>query len=446
MRESSRRWLFGGLLAASFANTCGSYELINHEGLTVDGQFNALWGFRQGYDINFGFGALPEFAALGQTTGETRRSDLQVALRPSLNARYQLSQGEIYGGVTVVAATTTLDGELSGQFGRSGDRVLNTDSAFVGLRRGVFDLSYGAQPFTVGDGLVLGDGNFNQGHDNGNYWIGAFGAWRNTALLKINTAPIRADVFWLRTDSDLGDARVAGINLENAETKRWGKLNAMYFAIFDDRDVGLAGMRVWGIRGGDLHFPDFPQLSLFAEYVREGGSSDLSGVENDADGWYVEPGYQFMTLPWTPQLSYRYARFSGDEFATAGNEEYRGLFFTFGKRSWDTWYQGEVNGEFFLFNENQITQMLKLKAYPNDRCTIMTMYYHHELEEPQYFGIPTTSTAWSDEVDVQFEFYPTPALYGAAVVAWATPNTAAKEVFGDESQWVFGLFLSYTVK
>ncbi len=437
----------GVLFSALFISSAGhAYELVNARGFALEGEVNALLGVRQGFDINFGYGALPRFAALGETTGETERTDLQMALRPALTARYALPKGEAYGGVTVVAATTTLDGELSGQFGRSGDRVVNTDSAYVGWRYGVLDLSYGGQPFTLGDGLVVGDGNFNQGDDNGNYWIGAFSAWRNTAILRLNTEPVRADVFWLRTDNDLGDSRVAGINVENSATERWGKLSAMYFELFDDRGVGLAGMQVWGVRGGNIHHPDFPQLSLFAEFVREAGSSDLTGLENDADAWYVEPNYQFNDLPWTPLLSYRYARYSGDEFASPENEEYRGLFFTFGKRSWDTWYQGEINGEFFLFNQNQITQMIKLKAFPNEHCAVMTMFYHHELEEPQYFGIPTRSTAWSDEVNVQFEFYPTPKLYGAVVLAWSTPNTAAKQIFSDKDQVVLGLFLSYTLK
>jgi hypothetical protein len=423
-----------------------AYELINNDGFKADAALNTRLGLRQGYDINFGLGALPEFGALRQTTGETSRTDLELALRPSLTASYQLPSDELYGGVTVVAATTTLDGELSGQFARAGDRVLNTDSAYVGWRHGVFDLSYGAQPFHLGDGFVVGDGNFNQGHDNGQYWIGAFEAWRNTAVLKVNTSPIRADVFWLRTDQDLGDSRVAGLNLENSDAERWGRISTSYFEIFDDSDIGWAGMQIWSLRGGDLHLPSLPQLKLYAEYVHEFGESDLTGVENSANAWYVEPTYQFTTLPWTPRLHYRYARYSGDDFATNKNEEYRGLFFTLGKRDWDTWYQGEINGEFFLFNQNQISHMLKVKAHPNARCAVAALVYHHELEEPQYFGLPTTSTAWSDEVNLEFEFYPNDRLYGMAVVAWGTPKAAAKQIFGDDDQVVLGLFLSYTLK
>lgn len=434
------------LASALVALPGGAYELINQHGLHAEASLNARLGLRQGYGLNFGFGALTGFGALRSSTGETERTDLQLSLKPSLKTAYTRGDSKLYGGVSVVAATTTLDGELSGQFARAGDRALDTDAAYIGWQRGVLDLSYGAQPFTLGDGLVVGDGNFNLGHDNGQYWIGAFESWRNTAILKLNTSPLRADVFWLRTDQDLGDSRVVGFNLENSQTERWGKLSAMAFEIIDDRGVGLEGMQVWGIRGGDLHLSTWTGLRLYGEYVRQAGQSDLTGIENDAHAWYLEPSYQFLSWRWTPRLYYRYSHYSGDDPATLANEEYRGLFFTFGKRDWDTWYQGEINGEFFLFNQNQVTQMLKVKAYPNERCAVMAMVYHHALDTPQYFGLPTTSTNWSDEVNLEFEFYPNERLYGLAGIAWAKPNRGAKDIFGDDPQLVFELFLSYTFK
>ncbi len=449
-RHPNARWLPHLLCALAVFGTVAqrslAYELINQDGWHAEATFNARLGLRRGYDINFGLGALSGFGALNNSTGETERTDLQVSLKPFLKTDYTLGESKFYGGLSVVAATTTLDGELSGQFARSGDRVIDTDAAYIGWQRGVLDLSYGGQPFTLGDGLVVGDGNFNQGHDNGQYWIGAFESWRNTAVLKLNTSPIRADVFWLRTDKDLGDSRVVGFNLENSQTVPWGKLSVMAFEIIADDQAGLEGMQVWGIRGGDLHLPEWTGFRFHGEYVNEAGKSDLTGIANDAAAWYVEPSYQFQNSRWTPRLYYRYSHYSGDDSATPDNEEYRGLFFTFGKRDWDTWYQGEINGEFFLFNQNQITHMLKVKAYPSAQYAVMAMLYHHELDTPQYFGLPTTSTNWSDEVNVELEFYPTERLYGLAGIAWATPNRAARDIFGEDAQLVLELFLSYTFK
>jgi hypothetical protein len=219
----------------------------------------------------------------------------------------------------------------------------------------------------------------------------------------------------------------------------------MAFELFDDAGVGLAGMRVWGVRGGDLHLPVQPAFKLYGEYVRQTGESDLTSIDIAADAWYVEPTWQFLTLPWQPRLHYRHARYSGDEAGTADNEEYRGLFFTLGKRDWDTWYQGEINGEFFLFNQNQITHMLKVQAYPDPHSALSVLAYRHALDTPQYFGLPTRGTDWSDEIDLQYEFYPDDRLYGLVGVAWARPRAAARSIFGDDSQLVLELLLSYTL-
>lgn len=424
-----------------------AYDLFARDGLTATAELNVRAGFRRGENINFGHGAVMGFGSL-TSTGETSRNDLQMALKPGLNVEYALTGATLYGGVTAVAATTTLDGELSGQFARSGDQATDTDAAYVGWRNDWLDLSYGGREFTVGDGFIIGDGNFNQGHDNGQYWTGAFTAWRNTGVLKVNTDPIRGDLFWLRTDGDLGDSRIAGLNIENSDKERWGRLGFMYFEVFDDNGViGFDGLEVVGVRGADLHWPSLPQLKVYGEYVDQGGELARNGVEVDADAWYVEPTWQFTNLPWTPRLYYRYARFSGDDQATPQLEEYRGLFFTIFMRDWDTWYQGEVTGEFHLFNQNQRTHMAKLKVFPTARSAFGFWYYRHSLDTPQYFGLPTTGTAWADEINFSFEYYPSKQLYYFAGMAVATPDEAARSVYdANRAQVVVETFVSYTFR
>jgi len=435
------------LLLAALCGDVTAYELFNRDGLVATGELNVRAGFRHGENINFGLGAVKGFGSL-TPVGETSRDDLQMAIKPGLNVEYALRGTTLYGGLTAVAATTTLDGELSGQFARSGDQATDTDAAYVGWRNDWLDLSYGGREFTVGDGFIVGDGNFNQGHDNGQYWIGAFTAWRNTGVLKIDTAPVRGDLFWLRTDGDLGDSRIAGVNIENSDAQRWGRLGLMYFEVFDDNGViGFDGLAVGGVRGADLHLPLLPQLKLYGEFVQQGGEVQRTGAEVDANAWYVEPTWQFTGLPWTPRLYYRYAYYSGDEAGTPQLEEYRGLFFTIFKRDWDTWYQGEVTGEFHLFNQNQRTHMAKLKVFPTARSAFGFWYYHHALDTPQYFGLPTRSTEWANEVNFSFEYYPSDRLYYFAGFALATPAAAAQEVYRhNRTQVVLETFVSYTFR
>lgn len=429
------------------ATAAYAYELVDRGRLSARGEVNLRLGYRHGGNINYGLGAVQGFGSL-TPVGERTREDLQLAVKPGLAVEYALPGSTLYGGSTFVAATTTLDGELSGQFARSGDQATDFDAAYVGWRNDWIDFSYGGREFTVGDGLVIGDGNFNQGHDNGQYWIGAFTAWRNTAVLKVDTAPVRGDLFWLRTDGDLGDSRIAGVNVENAGGERFGRLGLMYFEVFDDNGViGFDGLEVAGVRGQDLHWPTLPQLRLYGEYVRQRGEIARSGTPVEADGWYVEPTWQFTALPWQPRVYYRYAAFSGDDPGTPGYEEYRGLFFTIFKRDWDTWYQGEIAGEFHLFNQNQKTHMAKIKVFPTASASFGLWYYHHRLDTPQYFGLPVHDTDWSDEINLGVEFYPDDRLYLFAGTSASRPGAAAREIYGDDdTQWVVETFMSYTFR
>ncbi len=174
-----------------------------------------------------------------------------------------------------------------------------------------------------------------------------------------------------------------------------------------------------------------------------GTDKQAGGRDNNAIGWYLEGQYTFVDLPWTPRVSYRYARMSGDELDTEDNEEYRGLYFTIFRRDWDTWYQGEIAGEYHLYNQNQITQMFKVKTFPRPAWAITFYYYHHELEEPQYFGTPVTSSNWADEINFGFEHFRGQSFYGYAGIAWSTPNAAAKQIYGDKNFAVLQTWLSF---
>lgn len=426
------------LTALSAVNSVAAREIYDDGERSASAEIKFLAGIQRATGINYGFGAF-------DTPGETERSTLYLALKPQFDLSWDLPRSELYSKLSVVAATTSLDGELSGQFARSGDSSIDTDSTTLGWRNELFDISVGGQEFTIGDGFVVGDGNFNKGGADGQYWTGAYGAWRNSAVLRINTTPVRGDVFWLRTDDDLGDQRVVGINIETTTKEQFGTLGFMYLEILDDADFGLAGMQVASIRGADIKIPGIAHLKLFGEFVIERGESDLSGRDNDANGWYIEANYRFDAIPWTPTLFYRYAHLSGDEAGTADNEEYRGLYFTIFKRDWDTWYQGEVTGEFHLFNQNQRTQMAKLKVYPRPDVALGFWYLTHDLDTPQYFGTPVTDTDWAEEINLGVEYFPGENLYTYWGFAWGMPHRAAIDAFGgNDDILVVQMYLAYT--
>ncbi|MGR9088996.1 MAG: hypothetical protein ACU85U_00280, partial [Gammaproteobacteria bacterium] len=175
-----RRPLVVALFVLVSASPAMAGEVFNDGARSVEAELKFLSGIQYGSGINYGYGAL-------DAPGETERAVLYLGLKPRLDLNWALDGSSFYSAFSFVAATTTLDGELAGQVGRGGDQALDTDSTKIGWRNEVLDFSVGGQEFTIGDGFVIGDGNFNQGGPDGQYWIGAFTAWRNSAVLRVNT-------------------------------------------------------------------------------------------------------------------------------------------------------------------------------------------------------------------------------------------------------------------
>ena len=414
-----------------------AFEPVHYGALTAEPSVNLRLGLQYGTGINYGLGALD--------TGERSRSSLTSSIKPRLGLKWQLDGSELYSAVSVAAATTQLDGEISGAFARAGDYAVDTDEAHIGWRNAHFDISYGAQDFSVADGLLIADGNFDTGSGDGQYWVVPFSAWRNAAIVKFTFDGVRGDAFWLRSDRDFGDSRVVGLNLEHSLANGAGKIGAMYLQVIDSNRFNNNGVEVWDFRVNDLKVPQLPNFLFFAEVVREVGRDVDGRRDNDALGWYLEAQYNWPNVLWTPTFTYRYAHFSGDDPKTPANEGYRALFYTFYKREWDTWYMGEIAGEYHLFNTNQISQMVKLEIVPRESWIVTLYYYHHDLEQPQYFGTPVRDKAWADELNLGVEYFHGEKFYGYVGLVWSTPAAAAREIFGhDDDFTVLQTWLSYT--
>lgn len=426
-------------LALGLLLACGNalaFDTVTRGNLTLEPSAQLRFGAQHGTGINFGYGAT-------DVPGERKRDAFAASIEPRLGASWDLSGSTLYGGVSVAAATTGLDGEIAGNFARSGDAAMDTDEAHLGWRNDTFDLSVGAQPYAVGDGLLIADGNFDTGARDGNYWVVPFESWRNSAILKVNTEPVRGEVFWLRSDRDFGDSRMAGVNLETTVRPELGKLGFMYFEVLEGDRVNYDGLNVWDFRATDVPVPGVPNLLLYGELVRQVGTDADAQRENDAWGWHLEGQYHFPNLFWTPTISLRYARFSGDDPETPENDGYRAMFYTFYIREWDTWYMGEIAGEYHLFNANQISKMYKFELVPREDIHVTLYYYRHDLEEKNYFGVPLSSSDWADELNLGIEYFGE-KVFAYAGLVWSTPDKAASEFFGNDDDFtVIQTWMSY---
>ena len=419
--------MLGACLAVSPV-AAGAFESLMTAGWKLTPSLEARFGLQVGEGINFGLGALDD-------VGDEDRASASLSLEPALDVERAAWDGTFYGGVSVVGATNVLDGEISGQFARAGDSRIDIDRAHIGWRNERVDFAVGPQVFTVGDGLVIGDGSFDIGAEQGQFWVAPFDAWTNAAILQLNGERVRSDLFWLRSGGGFGDARLFGANLESVDT-RHGRFGAMVIDVYRGDALEYDGVLAWNLRALDVPVPGVPGLKLFGEVViQRGEDDDHGGVDNRGLGWYLEAGYTLPGLSWTTTLTYRYSHFSGDDPATPANETYRSLFYGFYVREWDTFYQGEIAGEYHLFNSNQVTRFIKLRSFATEQLAFTGYYFQHDLAQPNYFGQSLASRDWADEINVGVEYFHGHRAYVYAGVAWSTPNAAAREVFGGDDDF-----------
>jgi hypothetical protein len=413
-----------------------AFETITLNEWLLTPMLEMRFGLQYGENLNFGVGALDNPA-------EKERKNSALSLEPALAFERAAFGGTFFGKASVVAAANLLEGELSGQFARGGDSRIDTDEAYIGWRNESFSASIGPQRLMISDGLLIGDGSFDTGSEQGQYWVAPFDSWQNAAVVSGTGDIVRGDAFWLQSDGGFGDTRLYGVNIENSDT-RYGRYGAMFIDVYDGDALNYDGVHALNLRALDVPVPYISALKLYAEVVWQSGqNNDGNGADNDGLGWYFDTSFTIPNVAWDTVLTYRYARFSGDDLDSSDNEAYRPLFYGFGARGWDTFYHGEIAGEYHLFNSNQVTKFVKLRTAPSESYALTFYYYMHDLDERHFFGQQVSSRDWADEINAGIEYFGTDRIYIYAGIAWSTPNAAAREIFGGKNFTVIQSWMSF---
>jgi hypothetical protein len=454
------RVLSGTLLAVAALAASGipagqAIELLQRDGLTVEVGIEVGAGYFHTENTNFGAGRFD--LRTGENTGDAQWSEGYI--EPSFGATFESERaGTAYGLVSGVGATTFGDGDAGG-FTDDGDESISIERLYAGWRSGALladslgenalDLSAGRQDFHVGDGFLIWDGNFET-EGEGAYWLGPRTAFSFAGLARVNTSPLGGQLFYLRSDADHGHAEGAGVNLDfglgDYGLGDEAVLGATYLQFVDvdarfEAETPRDGMQLATVRLNDLRLPGFADAGLYAEYAREFG--DGQNVDFDAQAFYVEPFYEFSWLPWTPTLAYRFAWFSGDPNPDDDErEDFDPLFYDY-SRGWGTWVQGEITGEYLLFNSNQANHMVHLSAYPTEEIGIGALYFHFDLEEKNYFGTPVSDRDFADEVNLYVDWTINDHVFVSGLYGVVLPGDAAEEVFGEDD--AYHLFQIYAI-
>jgi hypothetical protein len=401
--------------------------------------FDAAWG-------TFGFANSLYTDVRPDPSGNLSDNWFEGYIKPALSASITLGRSELYGKVSGVGERTygappTLVGESASSF--------KQEDLYVGWRSGkslsssenLLDFTVGRAPYTIGHGFLVWDGA-GEGGSRGGFWSNARKAWQFAAIARLKPKNHKIEGFYLDRDelpeNDTG-TRLAGINYEYspAETSTFGATYVHAFArsnILPDRD----GMNVLNARAYTAPFPGFPDLSFEAEYAYE-----KNGDLMRSTAWTVLGAYQLSKVAWKPKFSYRYAFFDGNKPNTPKNEAFDPLFLGF--YDWGTWWQGEIAGEYFLANSNNISHQARIHFTPTGSLGWGVMGYWFRLPQPGSFGPGATSSNVAFEFDSYADWKINKNFTLSLVGAFADPHAAAQQAFNRTSNFAYGMvYIAYS--
>jgi hypothetical protein len=395
----------------------------------------------------------------------------EAFVKPGIGFNTELFGGKFYANFTTIYAQTIGDGDASlftairgnpGQidleeanFGFSAD--------LPGLEPGSWDLQIGRQNLIIDDGFLIADGTINAGKRS-NFYMVPRNVFDGPAVLHLNGTPVRGDIFLLRDDTQPDLARrgfdqppteFAGFDatwFENAPTdgadgaktyadrKRY--LTAIYFHITKSDIEGVKtlrdGMDVYGVSFGGAVIPSLPDFTLYGQGVVERNGN--AGRKVRADAWYIEPGWTFSSLPFTPYLYYRYSHYSGTRDPDgASSGTYDPLFYAGGYRggNFGSYYYGEILSEYFIANANtDIHQLMLTLTMPfhmlNDQDSLLLHLIYYRYLYDQTGGLGIGSNSLGHEVNLTAEYQYSPQTTIAAAIGIATPGAGAKEALAQQ--------------
>lgn len=421
-------YLLGAAVAAVMAFPAHAYNLHTSDAGEVNLDIEAILGTfssQESYDIT------------GAAVNDEGSSNWQEAyIKYGLSATRNLNQGAtVYGAFNLLSSGTFGDGDAGG-FTSGDERKTKVEDAYLGWRSGNtisslgengLEFSFGRQNLSFGDGFLINGDALNFGdalgkelNRGGAYWLAARKAFDQTAVLKIaNGNGLRSDIFWIASDNKAqSETELAGINVEYSTEK--GTFGAMYLKGLDvNEDFGnthrdgqdTLSLRFQGSAGVE-------NLFLSSEFVTQKQGDD---TRKDANAWYVEAGWTFAEVPWSPSVNYRYSTFE---------EGFDPLFFGF-NRGYGTWFQGEVASNYAgPFNSETDVHHLALKASPSETLSFGALFF-------DFGDTAGNGSLDGQEIDLYAEWVVNEHLIISPLLGFYTPDNAGVQIGNSDTNTYF---------
>jgi hypothetical protein len=401
--------------------------------------FDASWG-------SFGFANSLYTNPKPDPSGNLSDNWFEGYIKPALSASIALGKSELYGKVSGVgertyAAPPTLVGESASSFKQEDVYLGWRSGTSLGKTENLLDFTVGRAPYTIGHGFLVWDGA-GEGGSRGGYWTNARKAWQFAAVARLKPKNQSIEGFYLDRDelpeNDSG-SRLAGVNYDYTPVENT-TIGATYIRAFahgnmkPDRD----GMNVFNARTYTAPFKKFSDLSFELEYAYEKNGTRLKSY-----AWSALGAYQFSKAAWKPKFSYRYAFFQGNDPKTPENEAFDSLFLGF--YDWGTWWQGEIAGEYFLSNSNNISHQARIHLSPTDKLGWGVMGYWFFLPQPSSVGPGVTSSNVAFEFNTYADWKINKNFTLSLVAAITDPHRAAAQAFNRTKNFYYGMvYIAYS--
>jgi hypothetical protein len=301
---------------------------------------------------------------------------------------------KVYAGASAVVSLTA-DEDI---VGTKDVAALSMDEIYGGVRfeqpgdGGAFlDLSAGSQPYTVGTGMLIGDGA-PEGSARGAVTIAPFRAWDVAAIARAGYGNWEVHAFYLDADeiydpdtyTTLAGGKieyklrpneffgvVGGTVLESESTYQRAVAGGAGSAIIPDAREGLNFINAYGRFNpfGD----QLPGFYVSGDFAYEWNNR----IDMEAWGARVGAGYTFADLPFTPTLSYNFHTMSGDDAGTAQYEGFDPLF-----NSGADWALGG-NTALIFGNSNVNVHRIGLNLAITPRDLVGLKYFHIRTNQVQ---------------------------------------------------------------
>ena len=359
-----------------------------------------------------------------------------------------LGKGTFFGALSGLH-TKTWGNDASGlTFGLDGTGSFDIEQAHIGWRSGstfpsldkdALTLKAGNFDYLVGTGLLVADATADGGRRGGWYlsWRSAF---RESFLARLESGAWKIDGFYLQGEGRHSDERVYGYggDFEYEYTGAGLAAGLLYVKVPDQQISENTFQQKYDSLSLRANWSATDRLTFAGEYAYQ------SRLGAHPRGWFLKGGYQWTKTRWSPEISYRYAHFDGDDLLTPADEGFETA--AYGFTDYGYWVQGEISGGYPLENSNLKSHMLRLQLWPTNRLKVNAIYYDLTLDQPNIFGEPVGSTDWGDEVNLVADYSINANWFLSGVFGWLVPGEAASNWTGGDKTWVYGMiYVSFSL-